>query len=227
MKKLLISILLFVVSFNLYSQSLSELWKQKDFGIGINLYKFEGYTLSDTSTYTTSNPNNAPDTNELGATASYGITVFNGWNFPIINLAEDLSIGINPNIAFTAGLSGGLGMFIEVPVFATLKYGTDAVWNKSTTFDKKFGSAIGIGYQVTLGYTEAPINTTGIGLAYALPTVMAEISFVVNEKNLYKIRFQTNLGRTQQYDYTDDVGYPAKVSYNQWGISIIRTMYGG
>ena len=226
MKPILTTIVTLILSSNLYGQSFSDLWKQKDLGIGVNLYSFKGYSLTDTSFYTTSNLNNAPDTIELGSTSSYGVTVFAGWNFPLINLAEGWSVGINPNLAFTAGLSGGFGMFLEIPVFATLKYGTDATWSKSTSFDKKFGAAIGIGYQATLGYTEAPITTTGISAVYALPTIMAEVSFVRNKKTLYKVRFQTNLGRTKQRDYSEEVGYPANVSFSQWGISIIRTKYG-
>jgi hypothetical protein len=55
---------------------------------------------------------------------------------------------------------------------------------------------------------------------------MAEVSFVRNKKTLYKVRFQTNLGQTKQRDYSEEVGYPANVSFSQWGISIIRTKYG-
>ncbi len=204
-----------------FSQSFNELWRQKDVGLfGITAYTFEGYSVED-SIYS-----GTPDTLALSSSISYGLTYFNGWNFPVLGLGDNSSFGICPNIAFTVGLSGGVGMFIEAPVYMTLKYGTDATWNKSTTFDKGIGGTIGFGLQGVLGYTEAPIYTTGIGFGYLLPVAMAELSFVTRNNNIFKLRVHTNLGRSRSRDLYNQVGYPAMISYNQWGVSVIRTFYG-
>ena len=217
--------LIFVLSPILSSgQTFRELLQQRDLGYGIVLYSFDGYSVRD-STFTMGT-SNISDTVALSSSASYGISVFTGWNFPIVELGETTSLGINPNLAFTAGLSGGLGMFLEAPVFLTLKYGTDAVWSQSNTFDKKFGLALGIGFHGVLGYSEAPIATTGIGMAYLRPAVMSEFSFVTNENRVNKIRFNIDIGTSRSIDYKESVGYPAMVSYTQFQIAYIRTIYG-
>ncbi|GCC50229.1 hypothetical protein SanaruYs_04440 [Chryseotalea sanaruensis] len=216
MKTFLVIVTTFVSWTNLYSQSFYDYAKQRDTGIGLNYNQYKGFAIPD--------PISNPTYNELDAKSSYGLIGYSGWNFPILILADHTSIGFNPNIGVGISLTGGYGVHADIPIFITLKTGTDATWSKSTTFEKKVGAAIGIGYQTIAGYTEAPI-ASGIGVIYALPSAMAEVSFVIKKTNLYKLRFQTNLKETKQKDFSESTGFPAEVSFTQWGISIIKTRY--
>ena len=166
------------------------------------------------------------DTIALASSTSWGIHYFNGWNFPVLPIGNAASLGINPNAVLGVGLSDGIGLFVEAPVYLTFKYGTDAIWSKVNRFDQKFGFAAGIGLHGLLGYSEAPISTTGIGVSYLLPTAMFEISFVTNQTTIHKIRAHTNLKMSKVKDLTEEIGYNAEIAYNQFGFSYIRTLYG-
>lgn len=220
----ILTLLLIILANLSFCQSFHELWQQKDRGIGINLYQFDGFTVEDP--FSSGGAPNYTDTVNLASSASYGVNIFNGWNFPIVAIGNDFSLGINPNIGLGVGLSGGLGLFLESPIYFTLKYGTDATWNKSNSFEKKMGLTAGVGIHAVAGYTAAPISTTGVGLAYIRPTFMAEFSFVQKQSKINKIRFHMNIGTSNMRDYSEPVGYPAMVSYTQFGIAYIRTIYG-
>jgi hypothetical protein len=207
-----------------HGQSFRELLKQRDVGVGFTSYQFEGYAVEET--IISSNGPSMTDTFPLAASNSFGINLFTGWNFPVISIGDNASIGINPNIGLGVGLSNGIGLFLEAPIYLTFKYGTDAVWSSSNSYDKKFGFALGFGMQGVAGYTEAPISTTGIGVSYIRPVIMSEISFASRSATVHKIRFQMTLGFTNPRDYSEDIGYPAEVAFSQFGLSYIRTMFG-
>lgn len=219
MKKAVIALILFILTATAYSQSFNDYWWRRDWGFGVTWHTFDGYYLSDTTLFAS-----PVDTSEVRP-KSFGMTVFTGWNFPVIELADHLTAGINPNIAITLGLSEGPGIWVEAPIFVTLKYGTDATWDSGDQYEKKFGAAIGIGYHGLIGYTEAPVDHTGIGFVYALPTAMAEINLVLSEKVLFKLRSQANIIRTKHIDYTNHLGVGSEISFGQWGVSLIRTIY--
>jgi hypothetical protein len=63
-------------------------------------------------------------------------------------------------------------------------------------------------------------------MAYLRPTFMSEFSFVTNRETVHKIRFHMNIGNSRTWDYTEEIGYPAKVAYTQFGIAYIKTFYG-
>lgn len=207
-----------------HGQSFRELMKQRDVGAGFTSYKFEGYAVEET--IISSNGPSLTDTFPLATTSSFGINLFTGWNFPVISVGDNASIGINPNIGLGVGLTWGIGLFLEAPVYLTFKYGTDAVWSSSNSYDKNFGFAFGIGMLGVAGYTEAPISTTGVGMSYVRPIIMSEISFASRSATVHKIRFQMMLGYTSPRDHTEEIGYPAEVAYSQLGLSYIRTMFG-
>jgi|GEM_PF-2549242 len=118
-----------------------------------------------------------------------------GFNVPVYHLAHDLSLGINPNIEM-AGVPGTaeevddripLTLSLEVPVYATLKYGTDASWHG----ESKIGFAAGIGAQYTALTTLDPAD---ISTSYVAPGIMAEVNFRLGSSGLMKLRYSTILG---------------------------------
>lgn len=119
-----------------------------------------------------------------------------GLNLPFIEIADHFTAGLNPNIGV------GMSFFnfdypsfsFELPVYATLKYGTDATWAGSKSY---LGAAVGIGY-----HYNALLFTSGTTVGFGLPSVMAELSIGKRRSalGLIKLRYTTSLGsHTEEY----------------------------
>lgn len=126
-----------------------------------------------------------------------------GFNLPFVPLADNLSLGLNPSVAIAFanrsdfyGASETVMGSLEVPWYATIKYGTDATY-KGTQFP--LGVSLGIGYQ----YSYAFAFSGGFSEGFGLPSVMAEVNFGKRKTwpGLVKLRYTTTLG-SAEFDYS-------------------------
>lgn len=156
-------------------QSLWRYLGRPDVMIGIVRYEVSG------------TPTGSPDSFD---TSLLEIGVGIGATLPIVKLGRDMSIAVIPGIA-VAGVPATastdntdrfpLTMSFEAPLFAALKYGTDAVWYSDT----QAGVGIGIGGWYGAFTTLDPVDITA---SYLLPAIMVEASVVISRR-LFKIRY--------------------------------------
>jgi hypothetical protein len=171
-----------------------SVWKSLsrfDFGMGIHAYSIA-----------TDDSVPAQDLNSRANLLHLGIMA--GLNLPFVPIGEHMSLGFNPNIGFAVGLSGGFSnegsqsMSLELPLYATMKFGTDATW-----LGAKFpvGATVGVGYH----YSAFIFATTGVIVDYGLPSVMAELNFGKRRGDigLVKIRYSLSLGSHTEHFNTD------------------------
>jgi hypothetical protein len=158
-----------------------------------------------------------------GDTAAYeltGIGAIGGFNVPFLEIAEDMSIGFNPN-AFT-------GMYFsrempavsfEIPAYITWKWGTDATWGGSKSW---VGTTVGLGYDYNILIASAfPSIVT-----YGMPSLMAEINFGKRRGGvgLIKLRYSMALGsHTEPIQDSFDSDDTYDVDLTQYGFDLIIT----
>lgn len=177
------------------AQSFWRYFERPDFGGGLIFYDYEAKERI------TSDPNS--DESVKRTFTHYA--ALGGFNFPIVALGDNMSVGINPGLGFSATPSGDFYggsstsfLAIEVPWYATLKLGADATY-KGSTFP--IGGTIGIGYHYSYIVNESSILTHGIGT----PSLMAEVSFGKRKSwGLLKLRYTHDLG-----SHTSDFSNPS------------------
>ena len=115
-----------------------------------------------------------------------------GLNLPVVPLADNLALGINPSIGVSIELTGtGYSdvMSLEVPVYATLKYNTDATWK---------GSKAPVGFSAGLGAHSSNLLfvSSEVTASYLVPSYMVEVNFGSRRGNagLYKVRWTSYIG---------------------------------
>lgn len=172
-------------------------------GSGAQIYRFRGEALDGSSSGF-----NYVDETKLNLTA-----IFLG-NIPIKKFHDDeMSIGISPNLS--------LGTFYDlyaadIPVYATLKYGTTATRNAKSTF----GAGIGAGYQFSA--VAVVLNSNGIPIRYNTtyfsPTIMVELSADFSD-TVYKLRIDSFV-----FPY-DSFNRSFNGDINQLNIRIIKTFH--
>lgn len=122
-------------------------------------------------------------------TVHYGF--LGGFNLPFLEIADDFTAGFNPSlglsVAATNSYGGSSSMAVEVPLFATLKYNTDATWKGSKT---PVGFSVGLGYH----HTGFFFPDAGEFLSIGAPAYMLEFNFGVRRGFLTKIRWTSWLG---------------------------------
>jgi hypothetical protein len=166
MRKLLTLLFLFAC-LNGFSQTF-------ELGTGVGLYRLKGiYTDRFQYPYLVNQLNTA-------------ITFMGSGNIPLKQIREELYIGINPNVGVGYSYYGGM-LALDVPAYATLKYGLGSHKNSN----KSFGFGIGAGGQFS-GFT-MNVNAGGVNTpfskAYLVPSVMAQVVFEVpNNYRVYQIR---------------------------------------
>ncbi|MBA9079279.1 hypothetical protein [Rufibacter quisquiliarum] len=215
----LLSIALVTIQEISFAQGLKDYMKQKDRGLGVTYLQFKGFD-------TAKDDDGATATTDLKQKSAYALsTLIVGYNFPLVKVADHASFGVSPNLGMGLSWTNGTTIYGAIPVFATFKFGTDAVWSKSMAYESKLGFGLGIGYEFVGGVTNGPFETDMAGFSYLLPTAMAEISFVLSKKNLYRIRFQSNLVSSKSYEFTNTDELPAQVSFRQTSITFIKNFY--
>lgn len=116
-----------------------------------------------------------------------------GLNLPFYYLAENLAIGLNPNIGGSLQMTGEYTSSntasLELPVYLTLKLNTDATWKGSKS---DFGVSAGIGTHYSVLY----FLNSGENFSYLRPGFMGELNFGSRRGNagLYKLRFSSYIG---------------------------------
>lgn len=163
-----------------------SVWKhitRPDWGLDAHFY-----SIADSDT----TPKN--DVDRRADRMQFGVSL--GLNLPFIEIADNFTAGLNPNIGVGASLiSFDYPSFsFELPVYATLKYGNDATWAGSKSY---IGAAVGIGY-----HYNALFFVSGVTTAFGLPSLMAELSIGKRRSSLglIKLRYTTSLGsHTEEY----------------------------
>ena len=136
-------------------------------GVGVININYEGfqYLALDTSTIT------------KPISGSYTpLTAYFDFNFPVFNIKEISSVGINPGATMSVG-SDLLGF--SIPVFINYKLGADA---QIHSYGTKLGFTTGIGYQVSAYHFE---NFEYIGTQ---PVFMAEFDIRNHYHMVHKFR---------------------------------------
>jgi hypothetical protein len=163
-----------------------SVWKhitRPDWGLDAHFY-----SIADSDTTPKSDVDRRADRIQIGSSL--------GLNLPFIEIADNFTAGLNPNIGLGASfLSFDDPSFsFELPIYATLKYGNDATWAGSKSY---IGAAIGIGY-----HYNALLFMSGTTTGFGLPSVMAELSIGKRRSSLglIKLRYTTSLGsHTEEY----------------------------
>ncbi|MCB0712990.1 MAG: hypothetical protein KDD67_11730 [Ignavibacteriae bacterium] len=139
-----------------------------------------------------------------------------GLNLPIVPLAENLSVGLNPSLGLSAQLTGydASGVLsLEVPVYATLKYNTDASWK---------GSKAPVGFSAGLGVQSSNLLFTysGITASYLVPSYLLEINFGSRRgnKGLYKLRWTSYIG---SYDEPLEEFGDETITFKQFALNLL------
>ncbi len=119
-----------------------------------------------------------------------------GLNLPIVPIADNLAFGLNPSLGFSAQLTGygESGVFaLEVPVYATLKYNTDATWKGSKS---PVGFSAGIGAQSS----NLIFLNSGITASYLVPSYQLEVNMGSRrgDGGLYKLRWTSYIGSHEE-----------------------------
>lgn len=194
MKTLLAAAALSLLAVSLHAQDQPSVWKhlgRPDYALGLHFY-----SLSENENTAQQDLESRYNTVHLGAMA--------GLNLPFVPITDHLSAGLNPNIGVAFGLSGSMGpdgfdsrtISFEFPMYATIKYGTDATWAGSKTV---IGASAGVGYHYTVFIIPSTVVT------YGLPSVMAELNFGKRRSamGLIKLRYSASLGSHSE-DFGDD-----------------------
>jgi len=196
-----------------HAQSIWKYFSRPDFGVDGFFYKIDE---------TGQGP--GVDYNSTLLILHWGMSA--GFNLPFYQLGEHWSLGINPNVGIGigssqydwAGNSGTASLSLEVPVFVTMKLGTDATWLGSKT---AVGGTVGIGYQ----YSDFISLSGSTSYDYALPTFMLEVNFGVRRTSpgLIKIRYTANLGSYVYRDEYDDGEAFVEDRFHQSAVHLIFT----
>ncbi len=208
MKSLLLAILFLFMSGSLYAQAPS-LWKhflRPDVGSGFTLY-----SLADSDTAAENDPDSRRIMFHVGSSV--------GLNFPFFEIADDFTAGLSPNIGFTVGIGSFLtAVTVEAPIYATLKYKTDATWAGSKSV---VGASAGIGYQHT-GYF---LFDSGTLVDFGMPAFMAEVNFGRKRSTLglIKIRYTATIGSHTEIFPADNGGQEGQIVFRQWGLHLLFT----
>ena len=148
------------------------------------------------------------------------LSAIGGFNLPFIELSDDMSIGINPNIEVSTALNAGgyyssLALTIESPSYVTFKYGTDTTWAGTRSI---FGATVGLGYRYTIFGLESGFYTFG------MPSVMAEINLGKRRSaiGLVKLRYSASLGSHTESLAFDD-GTESKIVFTHHAFHLIFT----
>lgn len=208
MKSLLPVILFMFMSGSLYAQSAS-IWKhflRPDVGSGITFY-----SLADSDTAAENDLDSRRTVFHVGSSV--------GLNFPFVEIADDFTAGLSPNL----GLTFGVGSFfsavtIDAPIYATLKYKTDATWAGSKSV---VGASAGIGYQHT-GYF---LFDSGTFIDFGLPVFMAEVNFGKKRSTLglIKVRYTASIGSHTEIFPADNGGEEGQMVFKHWGLHLLFT----
>ncbi len=137
------------------------------------------------------------------------------WYLPVTQIADHLSTGLYPGLGLTAapsqtvrdfstGLtysSGSNSIAFELPIFAMIKWGTDATWKGKRGFG--FGVAAGIGYE----YSYLIFPNSGETRSFGLPAAIFEINLGKRKSKvgLIKLRYARTLGTSDEEFFIDGV----------------------
>lgn len=188
-----------------------EFWRhfgRPDLGFSVNFYRL-------------TNPDETEDEDEFNL---IHMCPQIGLNIPIIPLAEHLRIGLNPGVGlsaqpfgdtydpFTGDLTSST-LAIEVPLYATLKFNTDATWKGSKS---TFGCAAGIGAH----YNAFFFLRSGVNAGYFQPSYMLEANFGSRrgKGGLFKLRWTSYIGTHMEEieEFDDDL----RIGFHQFAIGL-------
>ncbi|MBS1910356.1 MAG: hypothetical protein JST22_00080 [Bacteroidetes bacterium] len=202
--RILVAACLFLAAIPSLTAQHASIWKhlsRPEFGVGLITH-----TLAETDTTAATDIDSRIDVKFL-----QGII---GFDLPVVYLADQLALGINPN--FEAGLvlnQEGFTGSLEAPIYATLKYGTDATWQGSRS---PVGFSIGAGYRFTALFTDGP------AYSYGVPQFMAELNFGKrrSEIGLIKLRYSMSIGKAH-----DEIGIgnglTAPIVYSNYALQLV------
>jgi len=191
MRKIFFLCSLFFITTLSHAQYLGKCFKNYEIGFGYTVFKATGTQIQ-------TNPLTqvASDTVPLSVNQPTPSAML-GFNFPI-QLHKDFGFGVNTSLIASAG--GAYG--VQVPLFLTFKYGTDATHNDEA---KRFGFGAGIGYDFTA------FTVDNVSASYKIPSYFAEISFLPRN-TLMKLKFISSLGSVQK-NFPYDASNPFNGSY--------------
>lgn len=195
------------------SQSIWKHFSRPDYGTLLHMYNYEE----------TTRPLGSQSTE--GA-LKYSVEVLHvgsiiGVNLPVVSLAEHLSVGVNPNLALSLGVplssfsrAESIFLALELPWYATIKYGTDASYK---------GSRFPVGVTAGIGYHYSLLKGLGTEFSpsFGRPSVMAEINFGKrnSKPGLVKLRYIHDIG-TYEEDYSTSSA-SSVISMSRWGIHLV------
>lgn len=205
----ILSLLLFVLaSTTLRAQSVS-VWKhvmRPDFSFDLYFY-----SLADSDTTPKNDRDARIDLLHWGSST--------GMNLPFVEIADDLTAGLSPNVGLTLALSSVVpAVTLELPVYATLKFNTDATWKGSKT---PVGLSAGIGYH----HTVYGLVKGGTFVSFGRPVIMAELNFGKrrSEMGLIKFRYTQALGSHTEVFPGTSGGQDGQIVFTRSGFHLIFT----
>jgi hypothetical protein len=167
MKKTLLLLIILGAQFPVFSQYI-------EFGTGLTFMKMQGDMLSKI--------NNSFYPVDPSPTYSFNVTA--SGNIPLKFFKDEVVAGINPNAALSLFYSS---IAIDVPVFATMKFGAGS----SERSGAILGGGIGVGGQFSFLST---IPNSGLNQNYTtamvMPVLMGEASVTFQNYNMYQIRVE-------------------------------------
>lgn len=208
MKSLLLAALFMVISGTAYSQSAS-IWKhflRPDVALDVYFY-----SLAESDTAATNDLDSRSNLLHLGASV--------GLNLPFVEIADDFTAGLNPNIGITSSISAMTPILtLEVPIYATLKYNTDATWAGSKGV---VGLSAGIGYH----HAAFVFVESGTVVDFGMPTFMAELNFGKRRSSmgLIKLRYTSSIGSHTELFPDDNGGQDGQIVFTRSAFHLLFT----
>lgn len=145
------------------------------------------------------------------------LAAIGGFNLPFVELNEDMSIGFNPNIVMATALSRYPALTIEIPAYATFKYGTDATWAGSKSW---IGATVGIGYDYNIFI---PFGDELSSINYGIPSLMAEVNFGKRRGGLGLIKLRYSMGIGDHKETWTSGGSEFDLFLTQYSFDLIIT----
>jgi hypothetical protein len=183
MKRILLTAFLSVTCASpLSAQSIWKHFSKPDFGLALYVYNYEE-----------EHKNEYLDSHGKTSLSHLGAIV--GFNLPFVPLDDDLSIGLNPSAALAVVNRSSdyyeqtTMISVELPWYATLKWGTDASF-KGSSFP--LGVTAGIGYH----FSHLQGITGNFSESFGTPSLLAEVNFGKRKSwpGLVKLRYTHSLG---------------------------------
>lgn len=178
-----------------------------EFGTGASFTKFQGQVYS--KKYNGYYPIDSTSEPQLCFDA-----VISG-NIPLRYIKDELVFGVNPNASLALFYST---IAIDVPVFATLKFGSGSSENSESVL----GAGIGAGAQFSFMSTALPAGSDYINYSgfMVFPVITGEASITFQNYNMYQLRLEFTpvpISRFQKYGLQGNI--------SQVNIRLIRAFF--